>query len=198
MQIQTFTGNAVARHLDAVAAMRIAVFRDWPYCYDGDVAYEAQYLATYAQSPESLFVLVFDGDAVVGASTALPLADETETFQRPFREKGIAPGDVFYFGESVLLPAYRGRGLGHTFFDRREGWAHELGRFRQSAFCAVERRPDDPRRPPDYRGNELFWRKRGYVPQDDLFCELEWREVGQPEPMPHALRFWLHDLRSER
>jgi len=103
MDVQTFSGDAVAPHLDAVAALRIAVFRDWPYLYDGDAAYEAKYLATYARSPRSLFVLAFDGGRVVGASTAIPLADETDAFRAPFLERGIEPERVYYFGESVLL-----------------------------------------------------------------------------------------------
>ncbi|HVJ62207.1 MAG TPA: GNAT family N-acetyltransferase, partial [Tahibacter sp.] len=105
LKIENYTGAAVAPHLDAVAALRIGVFRDWPYLYDGDADYEARYLATYTRSPRSLFVLVFDGDAVVGASTALPLADETDAFRQPFEARGLDVGGVFYFGESVLLPA---------------------------------------------------------------------------------------------
>ncbi|MET0226302.1 MAG: GNAT family N-acetyltransferase, partial [Dokdonella sp.] len=31
INVQTFTGADVAPHLDAVAELRIAVFRDWPY-----------------------------------------------------------------------------------------------------------------------------------------------------------------------
>src|SRR3712207_8363574 len=60
------------------------------------------------------------------------------------------PEAVYYFGESVLLPAYRRRGIGHAFFDAREQAALEYG-FRIAAFCAVERPADDPRMPPDYR-----------------------------------------------
>ena len=72
--IQRRSGAAVRDHLDAVAALRIAVFRDWPYLYDGDAAYEREYLDAYASSPDSVFVLAFDGDAVIGTSTGLPLA----------------------------------------------------------------------------------------------------------------------------
>lgn len=193
LRVETYTGAHVAPHLDRVAALRIAVFRDWPYLYDGDAAYEATYLATYTRSARSLFVLVFDGDAVVGASTALPLADETDAFRAPFAAHGIGVDDVFYFGESVLLPAYRGRGLGHAFFDRREAHARACGGFRTTAFCAVRRDANDPRRPPGHRDNDAFWTKRGYARRDDLACELPWNEVERGE-VPHRLAFWLRAL----
>ncbi|MBL8300213.1 MAG: GNAT family N-acetyltransferase [Rhodanobacteraceae bacterium] len=190
VRIECFHGAAVTPHLDAVAALRIAVFRDWPYCYAGSAEYEARYLETYARSPRSLFVLALHGDEVIGASTALPLADEVGAFQQPFIERGIDLAQVFYFGESVLLPAWRGRGLGHAFFDAREARARELG-LALTAFCAVEREVGDARRPAGYRDNEAFWRKRGYQRQDAMFCELEWLETGAAEPQMHRLRFWL-------
>jgi GNAT superfamily N-acetyltransferase len=193
LRVERLYGAAVTPHLPAVAALRIAVFRDWPYLYDGSADYEAQYLATYARSPRSLFVLAFDGAEVIGASTAIPLSDEIDTFRRPFVARGIDPVRVFYFGESVLLPAYRGRGLGHAFFDAREARARELG-FATAAFCAVERRADDPRRPAGHRDNDAFWIKRGYVRQDDLFCRLEWQETGAEQAQMHELRFWLREL----
>lgn len=196
IEIHTFNGAGVVPHLDAVAALRIEVFRDWPYLYDGDADYERGYLAVYARSPASLFVLAFDGDEVVGASTGMPLADEGPAFQRAFREQGIDPAQVFYFGESVLRAAWRGRGLGHRFFDEREAWARTLGRFTMTAFCAVERAADDPRAPPGHRANDLFWCRRGYRRQDDMFCELDWRELGQPEPTTQRLRFWLRALEA--
>lgn len=194
IDVRTFAGAEVAPHLDAVAELRIAVFRDWPYLYAGDRDYEKNYLATYAKSPESLFVLAFDGARVIGASTGIPLGDETAAFQRPFLDRGIAPGDVFYFGESVLLGEYRGHGLGHRFFDEREGYARRLGRFAMTAFCAVERAADDPRRPPGARTNDAFWTKRGYRRQDGMFCALEWQEIGREAASLHRLRFWLRPL----
>ena len=137
--VECFRGAQVEAYLTALAKLRISVFRAFPYLYDGDLAYEEKYLATYARSPDSVFVLAFDGYDMIGASTGIPLAHDGEAFQRPFLERGMAVEDVFYFGESVLLPQYRGLGIGHRFFDERESHARALGRFRWTAFAAVDR-----------------------------------------------------------
>ncbi|WP_374472362.1 GNAT family N-acetyltransferase [Arenimonas sp.] len=196
IQVRRLAGDALGPWLDAVARLRIAVFRDWPYLYAGDLDYERGYLQAYARSPDSVFVLAFDGDAVVGASTGLPLADDTEEFRRPFRDAGRSVDDVFYFGESVLLPGYRGLGLGHRFFDEREAHAAALGRFAWTGFCAVDRDPADPRRPAGHRGNEAFWAKRGYVRQPGLTVHLAWQEIGEPAPTEKPLTFWLRPLKK--
>ncbi|NOT86632.1 MAG: GNAT family N-acetyltransferase [Lysobacter sp.] len=193
IQIRRVAGVEIHPHLDAVAALRIAVFRDWPYLYDGDPGYEREYLDAYARSADSVFVLAFDGDAVIGASTGLPLADDSAEFRAPFEAAGIDVSKVFYFGESVLLPAYRGRGIGHAFFDHREAHARALDRFELAAFCAVDRDADDPRRPEGHRGNEVFWTKRGYARRPEMTMRLHWNETGRGE-IEHALTFWTRAL----
>jgi GNAT superfamily N-acetyltransferase len=194
MELREFTGGDVGPWLAEVARLRMAVFREFPYLYDGDYEYERSYLETYARSPESLFVLALDGGRVVGASTAVPLADEVDAFRRPFREAGIDEREVFYFGESVVLREHRGRGLGGRFFDARENRARALGRFRWTAFCAVVRADDDPRRPAGHRGNETLWQRRGYARRDDLRARLEWNEIDGAGAVLHELAFWLRRL----
>jgi GNAT superfamily N-acetyltransferase len=191
--IQAVPGTGAMPWLDQVADLRIAVFREWPYLYDGDPGYEREYLAAYLASPRSVFVLALDGGRVVGASTGLPLVDGSGPFREPFDAGGPDPGQVFYFGESVLLPAWRGRGLGHAFFDAREAHARALGGFGWTAFAAVDRADDDPRRPPGHRSHAAFWRKRGYRPQPGLTMQLDWPELGVGT-RAHALTFWLRPL----
>ena len=190
----TLRGAEIGSRLGEVARLRIAVFREFPYLYDGDPGYEARYLQAYVDAPDSLCVLALDGERVVGASTALPLEDEDAAFQQPFRERGIPVRSVFYCAESVVLPEYRGRGLGHRFFDAREAHARALGRFGWTAFAAVDRADDDPRRPPGARGNEAFWTRRGYVRQPGMTMRLAWKELGEAQESPKPLTFWLRPL----
>lgn len=194
MQIRLLQGAAIAPHIEDLARLRLTVFREFPYLYDGTLEYEARYLATYAESPESLFVLALDGERVVGASTGLPMADETEEFQRPFRTQGWDPERIFYFGESVLLPAYRGTGLGVRFFAEREGYARRLGRFGHCAFCAVERSDEHPRRPPGYQPLNAFWTRRGYRHHPELRTEYHWRDLDEDTESAKPMSFWLKEL----
>lgn len=162
-----------------LARLRIAVFRDFPYLYDGTLAYEERYISTYLECAESLFVLALDGATVVGVATALPLASETDAFKQPFVDAGIDPERVFYCGESVLLPAWRGRGLYRQFLGERERYARALGRFDRITMCGVVRPPDHPLRPADYVPLDAVWAHFGYLPRPDLVASFEWKDIDQ-------------------
>lgn len=199
MHIEHLHGNAIGAHIDALAALRIAVFREFPYLYDGSPDYEARYLQTYVDSPRSLCVLVRDsGGRVIGASTGLPLSDEDTAFRRPFKQAGMDVARVFYCGESIVLPEHRGRGLGTVFFDAREAHARTLGGFEWIAFCAVERPADHPLRPAHYRPLDAFWRRRGYRHHPELRTEYLWRDLGDTSDTAKPMSFWLKPLTNER
>ncbi|WP_423822296.1 GNAT family N-acetyltransferase [Salinisphaera sp. SPP-AMP-43] len=193
LTIQHWQGAEIAAGIDALAALRIRVFRAWPYLYDGSLEYERSYLRTYVEAPSSLVAAVFDGDELVGATTALPMPDEEPSFRHPLSEAGFDITTVFYFGESLLLPAYRGRGLGHAFFDAREAHAAALG-YTTTCFCAVNRPADHPARPADYRPLDAFWRGRGYQPRADIVARYDWRDRDDTEQTTKTLTFWLRDL----
>ncbi len=193
IRIERVTGAAIASYLDAVAALRISVFREYPYLYEGSLDYEHHYLASYASSPASLVVLALDGSRAVGASTALPLVQHSDAVVPPLVRAGFAPDAVYYFGESVLEPAYRGRGLGSRFFDERERWARELG-FAVATFCAVDRPPDHPLRPRDYQPPGALWRRHGFVRRPDIVGDLDWRDLGDANETTKPMVFWIKEL----
>lgn len=193
MQVRALTGADLAAALDDVARLRISVFRDWPYLYDGDLDYERAYLSAYRDSPGAIVVGAFDGTRLVGAATGTPMADHAAEFAAPFAKVQVPLTDIFYCAESVLLPEYRGRGLGHAFFDLREGHARDLGAT-HSAFCSVVRPADHPMRPEGARSNDAFWRKRGYAPLPDVVAEFHWKDLGHDTETMKPLQFWMRRL----
>lgn len=176
--------------VDALGALRIAVFREFPYLYEGDLDYERRYLSVYLGCPRARIVLVRDGEGhLVGATTCLPLADEDEAFREPFVRAGRNPAEWLYLGESLLLPEWRGRGLGKAFFDRREAHAARLG-LAKAAFCAVERPMDHALRPASYRPLDGFWTSRGYRKRPELQAVYPWKDIGEEAETPKTLTFW--------
>jgi GNAT superfamily N-acetyltransferase len=191
--VRTLSREEVAERLGDLATLRITVFRGWPYLYDGDAEYEQAYLRPYTQSSAAIVAGAFDGAALVGASTGTPLTDHEEGVAEAVSASGLAPGDVFYFAESVLLPAFHGRGIGHAFFDVRERHARRLG-FRHVVFASVIRPDDHPMRPDRHRDLGPFWRGRGYSPVDGPVARLSWRDVGDAHETEKRLRLWRLDL----
>jgi GNAT superfamily N-acetyltransferase len=188
------SGSAIAAHLSELARLRITVFREFPYLYDGSEEYERRYLKTYVDSPRSLVLLVHEGDTLIGATTGLPLADETEEFQRPFMRAGYDLQRVFYCGESVLDARYRGRGVYKHLFAARESHARALGGFDWCTFCAVQRAADHPLRPADYQPLYAVWQHFGYSEQAQLETTFTWQDIDQPAPSAKPMRFWLKAL----
>lgn len=187
-------GAALVAALDSLADLRIAVFRDWPYLYEGDPAYERDYLNAYVASDRSVVVGAFALDGrMVGAATAAPMADHAEEFAEPFRAAGHSLDDFYYFGESVLLPEWRGRGIGHAFFDAREAAARRHG-FARACFCAVVRPDTHPMKPAEYRPLDAFWTKRGYAKAEGVVAHFAWDDLADGAEADHLMQFWWREL----
>lgn len=188
------TGPQIADVFDDLARLRIAVFRDFPYLYEGTMEYEKAYLQTYANSERAFLFAVCDAGKMVGATTCIPLADETEEVKQPFLEAGYDLSKIFYFGESLLLPHYRGLGLGHRFFDEREAHAGGFGEYEYTCFCAVERQENHPLRPAGYRPLDEFWTKRGYRKEPLLQSKFDWPDLGESQSTSKPMVYWLRKL----
>lgn len=193
LTFQPLTGDDLAGALDDIAALRISVFREWPYLYDGDAAYEQAYLKRYLESTQALVVGAFDDKRLVGAATGTPLTVHAEDFARAFADRPEPLESIFYCAESVLLPQYRGQGAGHAFFDAREAHARALG-YQWVCFCAVMRSDDHPHRPQTYRPLDGFWRKRGYAPVPGVFASFSWKDLGHSSETAKPLQFWMRAL----
>jgi GNAT superfamily N-acetyltransferase len=194
IDVRSVTGDDILTVLPDLARLRIAVFRDWPYLYDGTLEYEEEYLDKLAKAKGAVCVIARDGDQIVGASTGAPMIEHADEFGDPFTKAGYDISKIFYCGESVLLKSHRGHGLGHIFFEKREEQAHKLGGFTHSTFCRVIRPDDHPLKPDDYIPLDGFWTKRGYAPVEGLTATYSWKDIDQEDETVHHMQFWMKKL----
>ncbi len=186
-------GNEARKYIDEIARLRIQVFFEYPYLYQGTIDYEKKYLETYFQSKNATIILIKDGELVVGASTGILASEADSDFREPFLKVGIDTSSVFYFGESVLLPSYRGNGIGKKFFQLREEFARSLKGVKHLAFCAVIRSSDHPLRPGHVPLDD-FWKSQGFVLKKDLIASFAWKDRLDERESIKKMQFWMKTI----
>lgn len=192
LTIRDYRGTEIAQMVEPFARLRMKVFRDWPYLYEGDLEYERRYLADYARC-DSLLVAAFDGDRLVGGSTGLPLSNHSEVaadlaniFSDNFKS-------AYYCAESVMLPQARGQGAYRAFFAHREAHAISLD-CTCAIFCSVIRPYDHPMRPREAKPLDPVWRHFGYAPLEGVTTTIAWRDIGEAVETPKPLQVWIKQL----
>ena len=191
LKMQELWGSEAKQFFEELADMRIRVFREYPYLYEGAVEYEQKYLKRYFDCPRSFVTLCWDGQKLAGATTSIPALDEIEDLRKPLLARGVALENLMYFGESMLLPKHRGKGLGKEFFKRRLAAAKSLGMTR-ATFCAVSR--PEAQVPAEYRDPSHLWKKQGFAVNPEITAEFGWRDLGSEEDTKKKMVFWFKDL----
>jgi GNAT superfamily N-acetyltransferase len=194
IHVRSFTGSGLKPYLHSVAKLRMEVFREYPYFEEPDLDRETQYLRKLSSSKESIGVLIFDNTTLVGVSLGYPFSIEEAFLHRPFKERRLDIESYFFFGDSALLKIYRGRGIGHHFFDAREAHIAHYKKFKHICFCVPDCPESDPQRPKDFIPLHDFWRKRGYIQQPEMKCTLFWKGIGEARPTEKQMNFWIKDL----
>lgn len=188
------TGEKARPYVNELARLRLDVFYEYPYLYEGSLEYEKNYLETYFKATHSFILILKDGDKVIGATTGIWANEEEDSFKTPFKNFGINPEDVFYFGESVLLKDYRGKGLGKIFFEERERYARSLPFIKLLSFCAVQRE-NHPLKPHDYKPLDSFWENQGFKKVEDLTTTYHWRDRGEKKETDKLMQFWIKEIK---
>ena len=192
-------GSGIVEILEDVARLRIELFRDFPYLYDGNLEYERNYLAGLSENEESFVVAAYQDDEAVGAATALPLSSNAEILdgvQDRFSRAGIRPEDCYYYSEILVRPSHRRRGISKEFYRQREETALRLG-YSAACFSALKIEEIASPRPPDYFDPSDMWQRMGFHRHGDICVDYHWPTLqadGTTVDMKHRLYFWSHGL----
>lgn len=177
-------------HRDEFVDLRLTVFREYPYLYEGTVECEKDYIDRYCSTKNSVLIVTKDGERVIGAITGIPL-NEVPEYKDYFLKENIPIDSIYYLGEIVLLKEYRGQGIGARMYEMFEQFVRENTTCQEITFCEIVSPKDGPRRTNDYFCLDEFWLKRGFVKHPGLVTQTSWKEVGSEEELSHTLVFWI-------
>lgn len=190
---QVLNGAQIEEHLEAIAQLRIDIFREYPYLYKGDASYEKKYVQTYADSKQSVVIVALDGSALAGAMTGIPLLDEMDELKTPFASGPYSLESIYYVGELLFYPVYRDKGLGSIMLNQLEEYVRQIGGFRHLT-CATVIRPDNhSMRPAGFKPIERFLNHANFVKLEGVTASLAWPGLDG-KTRHHALQFWMKSL----
>jgi len=195
LRVFSVKGKDARPYFEDLARLRIKLFREFPYLYEGSVEYEKEYLETYFRCPQAHILLVFSGHAVVGFSSSIPLAHECSEIRRPFEVCGIDLGRYLYLGEAMLEKAHRGQGILRVFFQCQERAALDGG-MPFTTLMTVDRPDNHPLRPADHVSMDIMLEHFGYARIPDCAVTMEWPQVDTGSIELNALSLWARDLRA--
>ncbi|MBP6386663.1 MAG: GNAT family N-acetyltransferase [Pseudarcicella sp.] len=190
----TFKRPAITDIIEDMAGLRIDIFKEYPYLYDGNLEYEKDYLNTYSQSENAIIIAIFVNGLLAGAITGLPLSEEVDEFKNAFLNNGLTIDNVFYIGECILLPQYRNMKLSKLLFDELEWLIKRKHIYNTICFSTVERSENHPLKPDDYLNNDLIWQKKSYVKHENISCTFEWKDIDKNESDAKKMIFWSKEL----
>lgn len=187
-------GAAVEGALEALSSLRISIFREYPYLYDGQLEDELKYLRIYAEAADVFVITASDAGALVGAASGIPLCQEPKEMTDPFGGTSYPLDEIFYIGEVLFLPPYRNSGLGLRLLERIEEHVRTCGKYRYLT-CATVVRPDNhPLRPENYVPIDRFLDRTGFTKLHGVATSFAWREIDGLQ-REHPMQFWVKELR---
>jgi hypothetical protein len=194
LEFKIYAGEAIRNFIDDLGLLRLQVFREFPYLYEGSLDDERKYIGEYASHKLSALLAVFSDDRLVGFSTGTPLnsgltivADAAKLFEA----KGYKPSDYYYIGESIVLPEYRSLATFQGLSKRMEAYSLQ-NQFSAICFLTVWRPIDHPLKPRNYKDLSQLWTFIDYEKMG-LSVEYQWQTItgeGHSAMLSNKLVFW--------
>ena len=189
LRIESLSGSAATAKLGEWARLRIEIFSEYPYLYEGATKGEQAYLSTYLRTPRARILGLFEGAHVGGMATMAPL-DACEDFAEDVvKATGLAPKTCLYVGDIIFEPRYRGRGLFNVCFNAAEDWGRAHG-FSHIVAAAIRTSPTDAGRPQDYRPIAGLFARVGLEKLSGVSMTATYPSTLSHRPEPHVLEYW--------
>lgn len=185
--IKTLKGREILPYIKDLANLRMELFREYPYRYDGSLEYERDYLNTYINSNDATMIVAFYGDKVIGASTGIQLEHEVEPLKMAYNDENLTK--LFYVGELLIKPKHRASNIFIPILKalREAARSHQCNKM---IFCVIDRPENDPKKPKDYLPLDKLWTYFNCKKNPSKSATLYWKEIDEKDESPKKLIFW--------
>jgi len=132
---------------------------------------------------------------IVGVAIGTMLSTESDILHRiaePLQQLGIVTEQCYYFGEMIIVPEYRSKGIGKQMLEALKKTGREQGTD-HFCFLSVTRESDDVRRSVEYVASGVIFRKFGFE-KTDISVTFEWATIqadGCVRKSPNRLDLWI-------
>ncbi|HLC06649.1 MAG TPA: GNAT family N-acetyltransferase [Candidatus Babeliales bacterium] len=197
--IKVLTQDELKTLLPFVAQLRVNIFRNYPYLYDGNIAEEMDNLEKYAQHNNSALAIAYYNENPVGFLCGSDLIHYSVHFENSVADlfKGVDLNieNYYYCADIIILPEHRGKYLAPQLFDAIENYAQQKG---YTACCFItEHHENHPLKPRDHKSLVPLWNSLNYK-KSALITYASWQTHqvdGTIKLEQHPLIFWLKNLK---
>lgn len=161
--LSLFIGAQCSEMINTVSDLRITMFKEYPYLYQGDKEYEKHYVKAYVQE-RGMVIKAAVKEELAGVITGIPLVEDAETFpeaKQAFVQQGFIPEQFYYIGEVMVMPQFRKKGIAAALFNALEKQAQKWN-YEKFCFVTIEHDKNHSLKPANYEDPAAVWRKLGY------------------------------------
>ena len=198
--VEIYVGKDSADYIEAVSRLRIQIFKEYPYLYEGELDYERRYMQGYTSDDKAMIAIARVDGILAGVSTGIPLVSDSEIVsdaKKVFSQENIDIGDFYYYGEVIVLPEFRGQGITTKLYSSQNDLIKTWG-FKHVCILTVLIYEHHPLKPLTYRSPDGMWQHLGFF-RNKLSVDYHWPTI-QPDSsvkdVSNTLEFWTMPLHS--
>lgn len=200
--VEIHVGKDAAEYIDYVSQLRIDIFKEYPYLYEGELEYEKQYMHGYTTDKKSMIAVAKVNGELAGVSTGIPLISDSEIVadaKNVFAKQNVEVGDYYYYGEVIVLPKFRGHGITTKLYSEQNQLIQEWG-FKHVCILTVVREENHSLKPKDYKSPDGMWKHLGFF-RNDLTIDYHWPTIHPDKSVKdvnNTLEFWTKNLSPKK
>jgi GNAT superfamily N-acetyltransferase len=196
--IEIFTGNDSEPYIETVSKLRIEAFKEYPYLYMGELDYERQYMRGYTKDDRAMIAIATCDGKLAGISTGIPLTSDSEIVSEAkiiFLNENIDIEDYYYYGELIILPEFKGKGILTKLLSAQDELIRSWG-YKHACGLTVVREDNHPLKPAGYKSPYKIGERLGYK-RTNIRTQFDWPTIqsdGRVKNEKNILEFWIKDL----